>query len=117
MPNELIRNVVLSQVRHSIRVITTLLIRLYPNSLNDRTINDKSLIISLFTLNKAINFPFKLYQSYFTTANFNDEYLTYDALTMLIMNEGSEVNTSFSFASFEDHDYLKILGLLFGNDL
>lgn len=27
------------------------------------------------------------------------------------------MNTSFSFASFEDHDYLKILGLLFGNDL
>ena len=79
---------VLSQVRHSIRVITTLLIRLYPHSLSDRTVNDKNLILTLFTLNRAINSPFKLYQSHFTGINFN-EYLTYDVLTMLVINEGS----------------------------
>lgn len=52
-------------------MLTTLLIRLYPNSLNDRTVNDKNLIMTLFTINKAINSPFKLYQSYFISANFD----------------------------------------------
>ena len=33
------------------------------------------------------------------------------------MNEGRQVQKSFSFGSFEDCDYLKILGLLIGNDL
>ena len=37
-------------------------------------------------------------------------------LTYLVISEGSFDN-SFSFSSFEDNDYLKIIGMLFGTDL